>query len=152
RDTLGAGRLADQRMVYLRGPADHRLHRAVQLRRVGRRGPHPLLRLDDPRRRDELLGTGDLGSGLDGPDPLPDRAKLCSHALPSPAYCGFGFGGTRLMTESRLTSSSSIGSSGSSGTSIPPPVISKPRRKSSIASLSAVAVSSFSSPVALIDS
>jgi len=63
---------------------------------------HPLLCLDDPRGRDELLGTGDLGGGLYRPDPPSDQAKL--------------------------------------------------RRKSSIASLSTVMVSSVTSPVSLIAS
>ena len=125
----------------------------VSSSRVGRRGAHPLLRLDDPRGRDQLLGAGDLGSGLDRPDPLPDRAKLCSHALPSPPTpTASAAVGTRLVTASPARPRPRPWARrGSSDTSIPPPVISKPRRNSSIASLSAVAVSSFSSPVSLID-
>src|ERR1039457_2097978 len=58
-------RLAGQRMIDLSGPADHGLHRAGDLPGIRRRLLGPLLCLDDPRRRDQLLGTRDLGGGLD---------------------------------------------------------------------------------------
>src|SRR5580704_11077165 len=67
-------------MVDLLRPADHGLHRAGQLPGVRRGGMQPLLSLDDPRGRDQLLGARDFGGGLHAPDPPPDRAKLGSHA------------------------------------------------------------------------
>ena len=69
-----------QRMIDLLGPADHCLHRLGELPGVGCGVVQPLLGLDDPRGRDQLLGARDLGGGLHRPDPLPDRAKLSSHA------------------------------------------------------------------------
>ena len=58
-------RLGGQRVVDVGRPADHRLDRGRDLTRVRLGGPSSLLRLDDPRRRDELLSLGDLGGGLD---------------------------------------------------------------------------------------
>ena len=117
---------------------------------------HPLLRLDDPRRRDQLLGAGDLGGGLDRPDPPPDRAKLCSHRCRRllPGRRGCRRGGTYFLTASwsgadlgrrrrrRLVGDQQLAAAG----------LEARAGTRSIASLSAVVVSSDSSPVSLIAS
>ena len=50
--------LPDQRMVDIRGLANHRLDSLGEFPGVGPRVADPLLGLDDPRGRDQLLGTG----------------------------------------------------------------------------------------------
>src|SRR5580700_2248253 len=141
-------------MVHLLRPADHRLDRAGQLPSVRRRGVQALLRLDDPRGRDQLLGARDLGGGLDTPDPPPYRAKLGSHSWLIPPYYwlsveSVGSGRRYFVTPSASTSAASSGSAGSSVTSRAPSDFSKVRRNWSIASFSATIVSSDSSPVSL---
>src|SRR6202034_674091 len=121
-----------------------------------------LLGLDDPRRRDQLLGAGDLGDRLDRPDPRPDRSKRCCHGAYSPpvrlsgaaesAEAGGSAGRLYFATDSCSTSPAPSGvATSSSETSSFPPVTSKVRRNRSMASLSAATLSSGRSLVSLID-
>ena len=70
-----------QRVIDLSRPADNRLDRPGELPGVGHGRVQPLLRLNDPRGRDQLLGARDLGGGLDTLDPPPYCAKLGSNAV-----------------------------------------------------------------------
>src|SRR6266540_411827 len=48
---------------------------------VGPSRLHPLLRLEDAGRRDQLHGLGDLLRGLDGADPPPNEPELRAHPV-----------------------------------------------------------------------
>ena len=57
---------------------------------VWNRGLHPLLRLDDAGRGNELLRARDLLRGVDGTDPSPKDSKLGTHIV-SARYARTGF-------------------------------------------------------------
>src|SRR5690606_16969030 len=129
--------LLQERVVDPDVVAHQRAQRLRDLVGVGLGRRDRLLSLDDPRGRDHLLGARDLGGRLDRPDPLPELTKLCGHGRQSFL--------TRVIV-SCLTSSSAIGSTGSSPRTTPS-LVWKPFLNSVMAFFRVARPSSLSWPV-----